>query len=364
MKILATSDIHFHPFPAFATPGPDGVNSRLRHTYNRVQDMFKAAKDNGCAAIVFAGDLFHTKKIDAETIDLAVKAFRDSPVPIIGVPGNHDMATFGGDARHSARAVSSIKWLDNEGGRLVDDKGLRVYGIPYVRTKEELKVEIDKAPKCDILLMHAGFAGTKMGSDYIADLGDCADPEWVFQKRFGLVVSGHFHQPQVIEKKGDGEYDTAYPSLYGPTGQKVNYHAGETILVPGSPEQHNWGDVDSAHGYWVIDTEEHMLYFYHLKSPVFVEVKTAKDIERAKGNYVRIVQDAPIPLKELEKMRKETAGLTVEFEHEVAAKPNRGYEVSASDRPEAVMQKYVDANDTKLDKNKLMAMGRGFIGCA
>ena len=273
MRILATSDIHFHPFPAFTTPGDDGVNSRLRHTYNRVQDMFNAATENKCDAILFAGDLFHTKKIDAETIDLAVKAFAKSPVPIYGVPGNHDMATFGGDARHSARAVSSIRWLDNENGRTEEINGATVYGIPYVRTKEELKVEIDKAPKCDFLLMHAGFAGAKMGSDYIADLGDCADYAWAFQKRFGLVISGHFHQPQVIEKGEGDDYKAAYPSLYGPTGQKVNYHAGETILVPGSPEQHNWGDVDSAHGYWVVDTDERMLYFHHLHSPLFIEVK-------------------------------------------------------------------------------------------
>lgn len=331
--------------------------------------MFAAAVANKCEAIIFAGDLFHTKKIDAETIDLAVKAFKASPVPIYGVPGNHDMATFGGDARHSARAVNSIIWLDNfEQREAFLPGGGKVYGIPYVRTKEELKEEIQKAPKCDVLLMHAGFAGGKMGSDYIADLGDCADPDWVFQKKFGLVVSGHFHQPQVIESVGDGDgcgyYDTAYPSLYGPTGQKVNFHRGQTILVPGSPEQHNWGDVGSAHGYWIIDGDEGMLYFHHLKSPNFIEVKTKKDFERAKGNYVRIVQDADVPLKVLDELRKESAGLTVEFSHEVAAKPNRGYEVSSSDRPEEVLKKYVEANDSKLDKAKLMEMGRRFIGCA
>lgn len=361
MKIIAVSDIHFYPFPAFATLTDQGINSRIQHTQNRLKEIFEVA-DKLDAPILFGGDLFHVKKLEAETIDLAVKTFNLCKQPIIGVPGNHDMGTFGPDGRHSARAISKIEWLDNYGSRMstIVKQGERVdvYGIPYVRTKEELKKELEKVPKkVDVLLMHCGFAGTEMGSDYIADLGDCADPEWVFGKA-KLVVTGHFHIAQVIAKDEQAEtYKTQKPTQHG---QYTKYKDYETILVPGSPEPHNWGDINSVRGFWIIDTNEKTLTFQKLNSPQFVEVSTQEDLAKAEGNYVRVVSK-DIPLKMLQELKDKTAGMTVEMEHELAAKPNRGYEVAASDRPEEIVKKYVDAHETTLDKEVLKKMGVKYL---
>lgn len=365
MKFLLTSDIHLHPWPSYSTINDEGVNSRLKLTCDRVRDMSNMAAETGCSAVLFAGDLFHTKKIDAETLDLSVRAFSGIRTRWIGVPGNHDQATHGPDGRHSARAISAIQWLDVAGGRSAsfekDGEKISMYGIPYVRSREELKKEIDAAPKCDILLMHAGFAGSFMGSDYIADLGDCADPEWVYGKKFGLVVTGHFHQPQVISKAEGKEvnYDIQKPTQ---DGQYTKYRDGETIVVPGSPEAHNWGDKASARGCWILDTAERTLTFRKLSSPEFVEVRVTADAERAKGNYVRVPEACEAEPGLMKRLQEEACGVTVEFNPMVAAKPMRGYEVATGDRPEDVLRKYVEAADTKLDRKTLLEVGRRFIG--
>lgn len=365
MKFLLTSDIHLHPWPAFSTINENGLNSRLKLTCDRVRDMSNMAADLGCVAVLFAGDLFHTKRIEAETIDCAVRAFAGVRTRWVGVPGNHDQATHGPDGRHSARAISAIQWLDLAGGRSAffekDGEKISVYGIPYIRSREELKREIEESPKCDILLMHAGFAGAFMGSDYIADLGDCADPEWVYGKKFKLVVTGHFHMPQVIMKAETKElgYDIQKPTN---SGQYTRYREGETIVVPGSPEAHNWGDQNSARGCWILDTTERSLTFHKLSSPEFVEVRVTADAERAKGNYVRVPECCEADPGLMKRLEQEACGVAVEFESVVAAKPMRGYEVGAGDRPEDVLQKYVQAADTKLDRKALLEAGRRFIG--
>lgn len=361
MKLIAVSDIHFHPFPAYATLTEDGINSRMKHTHNRLMEIFAAANELD-AAILFAGDLFHTKTIGAETIDLAVKTFNACKQPIIGVPGNHDQSTHGPDGRHSARAINKIEWLDAYGSRMStivkQGERIEVYGIPYVRNKEELKKELENVPKkVDILLMHCGFAGTEMGSDYIADLGDSADPDWVFGKA-RLVVTGHYHIPQVIAKgETVGIYNTQKPTQHG---QYTKYKDYEAILVPGSPEQHNFGDMGSARGFWIIDTNEKTLTFQELKSPKFMEVATQDDLSKVEGNYVRLT-GKDIPLKMLQGLKDKTAGLTIELEREKAARPNRGYEVAASDRPEEIIKKYVDAHDTTLSKDLLKKMGVKYL---
>lgn len=364
MKFLLTSDLHLHPWPAFSSITAEGINSRLKLTCERVRDMSNMAADEGCEAVLFAGDLFHVKRIEAETIDVAVRAFAGTRIPWFGVPGNHDQATHGPDGRHSARAISAIQWLDAAGGRTALFKrgaeSLTVYGIPYVRDREELKREIDAAPKCDVLLMHAGFAGAFMGSDYIADLGDCADPEWVYGKKFKLVVTGHFHQGQVIMKAEtkDLGYDIQRPSN---DGQYTSYREGETIIVPGAPESHNWGDKDSVRGCWILDTAARKATFKKLSSPEFVEVRVMSDAERAKGNYVRVPECCEAEPGLMKRLQQEASGVTVEFTPQVSAKPMRGYEVGAGDRPEDVLQKYVTAADTKLDRKTLMEIGRRFI---
>lgn len=374
MKIAVFSDIHFHPFPTFAKVGADGLNSRLQHTFDRARDIVRIAREQECDAILFGGDLFHTKKIDAETIDIAERAFADCRIPIIGVPGNHDMATFGPGARHSARALSKhIRWLDgtDQYGRSADitiyasqsnQQTVKVWGIPYVHDKNLLLQELDKVPKgTDILLMHCGFAGGFMGSDYIADLGDCID-YFSCNGKADLVVSGHFHQPQLITWNEKGDVKNDRPSANGP--QFGRWEKGRGILVPGSPEQHTWGDKGSARGFWIVDVTERKAHFQHLMSPEFVEIDKdwmSTGASMKHNQYVRVIgtpSDA-----DLTELKMCTPHLVIEAAPTSITRPQRSFEVAVGDAPGALVQKYVAASGTPLDQERLIKEGKRLLGC-
>ncbi len=367
MKIAAFSDIHFHPFPAFAKIGPDGINSRLTHTFNRARDIVRIAQEQGCKLILFGGDLFHTKKIDNETIDLAERAFADCSIPIIGVPGNHDMATFGPGARHAARALSKkIQWLDSPDGvgrtvlyKTPDGDRISIHGIPYIHDRATLNVELSFVPEhIDILLMHCGFAGGIMGSDYIADLGDCIDYMAVKGKA-KLVVSGHFHQPQLIKFNANGDWENNRPTGHD---QYSTYEDGHAILVPGSPEQHTWGDKDSARGFWIVDTDKRTATFHRLNSPEFVEIQSGQLRAGASikhDQYVRVVGNPDAEC--LEELRMATQTFVVETPPTFAARPTRAFDIAVGDAPTELVRKYVETADTTLDRARLIQEGQRLL---
>ncbi len=361
MKLGVFSDAHFHPWPSFAHIGPDGVNSRLKLTYDRTKDLIRISKENGCTAILFAGDLFHTKTLAIETIDVAVRAFTDAQIPIYGVPGNHDQATFGGDSRHSARALGGkIRWLDNFEGRDVVVGGLKIHGIPYVHAKDLLLQELDKVPKgTDIILMHAGFVAGFMGSDYISDLGDAID-YLACDGRADLVISGHYHIPQLITWNTTGDVKNERPSGNGP--QFGRWEKGRGILVPGSLEAHNWGDVDSARGFWIIDTDERKAHFHKLNSPEFVELQPASSYPTLDPkNYYRLTESRRV--EEIQELRLIAPNLVIEAAPTSAARPQRAFEVAVGDAPGALVQKYVAASGTPLDQERLIKEGKRLLGC-
>ncbi len=364
MKLGLFSDIHFTNWTAFAKVNPDGINSRLQHTSDRAGDIIRIAEAEGCAALLFAGDWFHTKTVAAEVIDMAVRSFAKANIPIIGVPGNHDMATFGGNARHSARAMGGkVRWLDDFEGRTaelsVGNEDLLVYGIPYMPKHEDLLAEMKAAPKCGVMLMHAGFAGSFMGSDYIADMGDCPDYAYALEAKAKLIVSGHFHQPQLITIAENLDVDIKKPSGHNQIGKII---PGRTILVPGSPEQHTWGDMGSHHGFWIIDTVKNEAEFHKLDSPEFVEIGADQKCATFDAkNYYRFT--GGVSDEAMETYKKFTPNFIVEHAPAPATRPARAFEANIADAPNTLVQKFVESAETKLDKKRLVDAGLRFLGC-
>jgi hypothetical protein len=270
------------------------------------------------------------------------------------------MATFGGDARHSARALGKrIRWLDDHEGRVAEfagDREFTVYGIPYVPTTAAFLEELKKVPKrTDVLLTHVGFAGAFMGSDYIADMGDCVDYEAV-RDHADLVISGHFHQPQLITFDEKGDIQNRRPTGDAQPGR---WQKGRGILIPGSPEQHNFGDMGSVRGCWVVDFDERKATFRRLGSPEFVEVKGEKELALARGNYVRVVAGSAQEVAQA--VRADAAGCVVEAHADAPAAVSRAFTVSTGDAPLEVVRKYVDASGTKLSQDRLLKEAQRFL---
>lgn len=349
MKSIVFSDIHFHNWQPHSHVTPEGLNSRLVHTADRMRDIINLAKIRKCDNILFAGDFFHTKKIDGEVIDVAVRSLVSCGVPIIGTVGNHDMASYNVQT-HSARAVSGkIKFLDSFNGNAFNVSDGIVYGIPYHTNLDSIKRELDKVPQnTKILLMHQGIKGAWMGEGFEGDTEDSIDPALVYDKA-ELVVVGHFHTPQFITN-GESHKVTS--------GGEANYTKNKTVLVPGSVEQHNWGDKGQERGVWFIDTEKASMEFIPLSSPKFIDANEKTPQADLKNNYVNWIgekKDIPIGIV--------TESFTVDVPKPEMGKSCHSFHLSPNDSIDKVLTTYI-ANSPMagLDNEKLFKEGKRLIG--
>lgn len=353
MRAIIFSDIHFHNWTAHSHVTADGLNSRLQHTSDRMKDIIKLAEFNKADCILFAGDFFHVKKIDAEVIDVAVRSLNNCTIPIIGTVGNHDMASYNNQT-HSARAVAGhVHFMDKFNGNSFKlGSGELVYGIPYHTNLSEIKIELDKVPaNTKVLLMHQGIKGAWMGEGYEGDTEDSIDPELVFDKA-DLVVVGHFHTPQLIVK-GEGTYKVS-----GSGKLENGFQKRKTVLVPGAVEQHNWGDKGQDRGCWLIDTDTGYTEFFPLKSPKFIEANEKTPQSEFEGNYINwIGQKKDIPI-----------GTVSESFTVAVAKPEmsascHSFHLNQSDPIDKILTTYIQNSPmTGLDNDRLFKEGKRLIG--
>lgn len=348
MKSIVFSDIHFNNWQAHSHITPDGLNSRLVHTANRMVDIIRLAKERHCDNILFAGDFFHVKKIDGEVIDVAVRSLVSCDIPIIGTVGNHDMASYNNQT-HSARAVSGkIKFLDSFNGNAFNLWDGVVYGIPYHTSLDLIKRELEKVPKnTKVLLMHQGIMGAWLGEGFDGDTEDSIDPALVYDKA-ELVVMGHFHTPQFITN-GDTHKVTS--------GGEANYTPHKTVLVPGSVEQHNWGDKGQERGVWYIDTDKTLMEFLPLSSPKFIEADEKTPGSDLKDNYVNWVgKSKSVPIGVV------SESFTVNIDKPEMSSSCHSFHLNPSDSIDKVLTTYI-ANSpmTGLDTTKLLKEGKRLI---
>lgn len=286
MKFLIFSDIHIHPWPAFSGLNEDGINTRLAEGLEALCKILKAAHSEKVDAILFAGDLFHIPKVDAVTLDLTTRVFMENRhPPIIMIPGNHDEASKM-NQMHLLRSFNKrsgdqkIFILDDFNGSTANDFGVK--GIPYTSSRKKLMRELRRSEGTDIVLCHTGFANATAGSDYIAEQKEYIRAGKLSQLGIGLIVAGHFHRPQFFVP---GEDKPAVVSEC-----EMNAQPG-TVLIPGAPMQHNFGDAgDPFRGYWIYDSKKRQMEFRDGGMPEFIKLKTGgwsgDLVEIIKGNYV------------------------------------------------------------------------------
>lgn len=91
-RFLHTADWHlgktFHSFSE-----DEDVRARLRSVrFDALDKLGAAARQHGCAAILVAGDLFHSNGIDDRVLLAALERIGRMALPVIAIPGNHDHA--------------------------------------------------------------------------------------------------------------------------------------------------------------------------------------------------------------------------------------------------------------------------------
>jgi len=277
-KFVIFSDLHLHPFPQFSSINNEGLNTRLLEIADVLSSVLDAAVASKCDAVLFAGDFFHTRMIAAETLDLASRTLRNYDIPIVMIPGNHDQSVKLGEY-HSSRVLGSenITILDSYDGYEVEIAGKRIIGTPYGST-------INKDSKADIMLLHLGIKGARMGADFI----DCRSEHDAnaLLGLAGIVFCGHYHNPALYHKDFE----------YSPEGETCNtFEEYNTLIIPGAPIHHNFGDCGSRRGYWVLDYDAGFINFYPNKYKEFVKIESSKaTADMLKNRYVCLLKDSEL----------------------------------------------------------------------
>jgi DNA repair exonuclease SbcCD nuclease subunit len=301
------SDIHIHQWTAFARLNKKGVNTRLMEIIITLERIIHEAHEQNCDAILFSGDLWHVPKVDAVTMDLTLRVLRTSRIPIVLIPGNHDeadkLASF-----HTMRGLhgfGNCHLLDAREGRTVTIAGTKIGGVPFTGSRRRLVDSIAALRRCDLVLCHTGFAGATAGFDYIAKQKNFVQPHKLGLKETNiqLVIAGHFHQPQIMRPRH-------FYKSHLLTGEERFHYENGTVLVPGAPLHHNFGDVGSIRGSWLLDTERKSLRFNPgdyaaFVRPSFDPANPGRFAKRVKGNYASVKVDEALHLAQAQEILEE-----------------------------------------------------------
>ena len=354
MKFVITSDVHIHNWSHNATL-KNGINSRLWHTWQRLNDVIEIGKIEKVDGWLNAGDWLHTKKIDGEVLDVAARAISNCPFPIYSIYGNHDLVSSVQEIG-SARAFSGkITYLDGLNGNVVKlADGTNLVGISFHSNRAKLVNFIDQImPDGDnsILMLHQGIVGAQMAEGFVADTEDCLIPKDLLD-RAGIVISGHFHSAQYVDLTKEEFYKMTGPAT-------VPYTPYKTTLIPGALEQHNWGDTGQERGCWILDTTVHTVQFIPLSSPKFIVADEKTDPKTLKGNYVKWVSKvAKVP----EELVSGMESMSVEIPMPEVKVQSHAYHLNLTDGTEKILAEYVANNKLpNLDSERLMKEGRRLL---
>lgn len=272
-SFVVISDLHVHPWASMAT-GDGAQNSRLRNSLRVLKQSLEYAWKHNIPW-VFGGDLVHTagyalNVVLSEVIN--VLGQYPSVVKLV-VWGNHDSRGVGGAVTLEQTvwgalesAVENLVVLDTTCTTKWQSPTLSFSGVGA----QPNSTVFDYAEPADVGIYHGTVKGSVGPNGHVFRDG-LLDPAELL-KRHRFVVAGDIHHPQQID---------------APPGQG--------ILVPGSPEHQNFGDV-GEHGWWVVTIPEGdgnpEVEFMRSGSPEFRTVLWPRQV-LDDGNFYRVISVNP-----------------------------------------------------------------------
>jgi DNA repair exonuclease SbcCD nuclease subunit len=303
-KILLFSDIHSHPFKAYATINAEGMNSRLADAISCINQIYEYAVANDADVVLFGGDMFHVRKHINVTafnaVYVGMSQFSVSKIPVLLIPGNHDQCDKEGHD-HSIYAFRTfLEVADKPGWYELRGKSGKLYdicAIPYCDDVEMIHGLVNGRPRTlhtTLLLGHLGVQGAKVGADFVYT--NPRDPTVVDLNcsYFDACFLGHYHEHQQLA-----------PNCW----------------YIGAPLQHTWGDTGQQRGFLEYDTDTGAIQKILLQSPKFV-LLSDHDAQLAlaghhtfpdgRDGFVRVVSDRSWLDADLEKLQECLGSRTIE----------------------------------------------------
>lgn len=222
MKILISGDWHIRAKKPVNRKDTDYFNS----ISDKIKQEFEAAKEHDVNFILQPGDVFDTHAVSDRIVRRVVKLFNDCPVPLMTVPGQHDLK------------FHSKIWENTPIGILdATEHGLRV--MPYSKFDMGqiniygagwgIDIPEPENPKAfNILLCHKLIVDTKHWKGNFSYEYDGTD--LLRNHNYDLIVSGDNHQTFTCE------------------------HDGKTLINAGSLMRTRIDQVDHLPCYFIYDT--------------------------------------------------------------------------------------------------------------
>lgn len=340
MKCLVFSDLHLHRWTDFALSTDDGGNTRLSDGLSVFKKVGDLAIKEKVQRIVFLGDLFHRRGlIDTFVFNqafYALKALAERvgahDISIVIMPGNHDQsARVAGRAETSVYSFHAIEHVSVVMAPLVaGDQGF----IPFIEAVDDVREAFKQVKNCSTIFFHGGLNGAATGPLEYRPKEEI-DPSELPTKP--LILCGHYHKRQQLKPN---------------------------VWYVGSPMQHVRGDAaDTKKGCVIVDTRSHKLRWFNWSYPKFI-IRRYPDVADVVGNFVDVLYDADKYDADTVRIQYEGAAhalLTPEIVVNDKSSRKR-IDVHAALDYEVLMEKYVEKFGKKLQREKLMRMGRELLG--
>jgi len=270
------SDIHCHDWNQFSYINQDGINNRLIHILEAIQEAAKALLAAGGKDLVITGDLFHTRgSIKPSVFNPTYAVFEwisRQGITTHLIPGNHDLE--GDNTTMIGNACQTLGALPN----------FHVYTEPTILESGHIFVPwVDKPVgifellsgttfKDKTLFCHVGLSEV-----FNFNMGHTLDPKYLIEKGFKYVFAGHFHHHKSF----------------------TNGDATQWVFSVGALTHQTFGDIGTKAGYLIVYEDE--VKQFETKAPKFV----ALEDDSHHGNYVRI--------KDVELSKEDAAALKTEL---------------------------------------------------
>lgn len=296
MLVALFSDLHAHPFKAYAKILENGMNSRVRDAVSCIDQVVDECVRRNVDLVLFGGDLFHVRRtINVAAFNAVYEAlskFSLYKIPLAIIPGNHDQADKAGN-NHSVFAFRTFcTVLDDPGWYELEGRSGSPYAlmaIPYTENVEHLRqVLATDSPRLgcpQLMLGHLGIQGAKVGADFVFSNPHDATVADLNHGKFDQVFLGHYHIRQQL--------------------------ADNTWYI-GAPLQHNWGDTGQSRGFVIYDTETRKQEYIKLDSPSFVVTQRGDDSSVQPGDFVRFLDTHEWSADEREAVRAKLGASSVE----------------------------------------------------
>ena len=343
---LIFSDLHAHNFSykaksVVADGCPSMLNSRLVDTLNVLDEIREYALRNNISTVVFAGDLFHSRKsveIDVRhTISNKIIRFSEDGITLLMIPGNHDMGDRYGSLHslHGLHKIHNIHVFDTVAPHVFTDaSGNTFILVPYSESLEATKMAYAEAefkastlPGPVFLIGHTGVSGAKVGGDFVLESeSDLTVSD--LPSGFTACFFGHFHEHQEL-KSG-------------------SWYVGAT-------HQHNWGDSNGKRGFLHVSTESKLaVKRVETSAPKFIKMTSDCILEVRPCDFVKVISPVHI---DKEALSKDLPG--IDFELVVDKKDEVRSEVtfdSLGDKE--VLKTWVESNpDEEVNSSDLLSVG-------